>query len=59
MRLVNKSEYVSPSLSVIRTVLGFTLFTTGRSNELYLEPYLQSTVMAPVPEHVVSDLKHT
>lgn len=60
MALVNKIENVSPSLSVMRTVLGgFTMFITGRSNELDLEYYLHCTAGTRVLQHVISDPKHT
>ena len=60
MTLVNKIENVSPSLSVMRAVLGgFTMFIIGRSNELDLEHYLHCTAGVRVPQHVFSDVKHT
>jgi hypothetical protein len=60
MTLVNKSEKVSPSVSVMRIAVGsFTMFISGRANELDIEPYLHSTARAGVPEQFFSDVKHT
>lgn len=53
MPLVNKIENVSPSLSVMGTVLGgFTVFIIGRSNELDLEHSLHRTAGARVPQRL-------
>jgi len=52
MTLVNIIESVSPSVSMMRTVLaGFNMFTAGRSNELDLEHS-----GTRVPHHFFSDL---
>jgi len=52
--LVNIIENVSPSLSVMRTILGgFNMFTAGRRNELDLEHYIHCTAGARVTQHVL------